>query len=134
MRGLIVLAFALVVGGGAAAAAGNAPRTALTVTYWEDGARPVHKTLWKLECDPAAGTLARPALACRRIKAGGWRLFAPVKDGSICTEIYGGPQVALVVGIVEGRPVWARIQRRNGCEIARWNRLSPWLLPPGGVR
>ena len=132
MRGLAVLASILVLGIGAAGAATPAP-TALTVTYWKDGSRLAEKTRWNLECDPATGTLARPAAACRRIKAAGWRLFAPVKEGSICTEIYGGPQVALVVGIVEGRRVWARVQRRNGCEIARWSRLSPWLLPPGGV-
>jgi hypothetical protein len=52
-----------------------------------------------------------------------------VKPGSICTEIYGGPQVALVTGILAGRRIWARFQRRDGCEIARWNRLAPWLLP-----
>ena len=50
-----------------------------------------------------------------------------------CTEIYGGAQAALVVGTVEGKRVWARLQRGDGCQIARWNRLSPWLLPPGGV-
>jgi hypothetical protein len=51
---------------------------------------------------------------------------------AVCTELYGGPQVALVVGSVQGRRVWARLQRRNGCEIARWSRVSPWLLPAGG--
>jgi hypothetical protein len=29
--------------------------------------------------------------------------------------------------------VWASFSRQNGCAIARWNRVSPWLLPPGGV-
>ena len=56
-----------------------------------------------------------------------------MKKGTVCTEIYGGPQVALIVGTVDGRRVWARVQRRDGCEVARWNRLTRWLLPPGGV-
>jgi hypothetical protein len=134
MRGLTVLAVAvLVLGVVSAAAAGSSSRTALTVTYWEDGSLPGDKTVWTLECNPAAGTLKRPAAACRRLATASWRLFAPVKEGTICTEIYGGPQVALVAGTVQGRRVWAKLQRRNGCEIARWNRVSPWLLPPGGV-
>jgi hypothetical protein len=50
-----------------------------------------------------------------------------------CTEIYGGPQVARVVGVVQGKRIWARFSREDGCQIARWSRVSPWLLPPGGV-
>lgn len=89
--------------------------------------------MWTLACNPARGTLVRPAVACRRLAAGGRKLFAPVPKDAVCTEIYGGPQEALVVGNVRGQRVWARFARRNGCEIARWSRLSPWLLPPGGV-
>jgi hypothetical protein len=51
----------------------------------------------------------------------------------MCTEIYGGPQRARVVGTVKGQPVRATFSRTNGCEIARWQRISPWLVPPGGV-
>ena len=68
-----------------------------------------------------------------RVTKGGWRLFAPVAKNAVCTEIYGGPQVALVVGVVQGRRVWAKLQQRNGCEIERWTRVSPWLLPAGGT-
>jgi hypothetical protein len=60
-------------------------------------------------------------------------LFAPLPPNAICTEVYGGPQRARVTGMVDGRPVWATFSRSNGCEIARWARVSPWLLPPGGV-
>jgi hypothetical protein len=60
-------------------------------------------------------------------------LFAPVPTDMACTEIYGGPQVARVVGVVQGKRIWARFSREDGCQIARWSRVSPWLLPPGGV-
>jgi hypothetical protein len=134
MRGLAFLALALVALVFASAiGAGTASRTSLTITFWEDGSKSSEKTVWTLRCNPAGGTLKRPALACRRIATAGWKLFAPVKDGTICTQIYGGPQVGLVVGTVDGRRVWAKYQRRNGCEISRWNKVSPWLLPPGGV-
>ena len=129
---LAALAATAVAAAGAGAAS-TSRHTALTITYWDDGSKTGDKDVWTLRCNPAAGTLARPAVACRRLNAGGWRLVAPVPAGSICTQIYGGPQVARVVGYLQGRRVWARFTRENGCQIARWNRLSPWLLPPGGV-
>jgi hypothetical protein len=110
-----------------------AARTSLTVTYWDAGWAAGKPVTWTLRCAPAAGTLAKPAAACARLSRSGWRLFAPVPKSMVCTEIYGGPQVALVLGVVQGRRVWAKLQRRNGCEIARWNRLAPWLLPAGGA-
>ena len=64
-----------------------------------------------------------------RLAAGGVKLFAPVPRDAVCTEIYGGPQVARVVGRVNGKRVWASFNRANGCHISRWDRLAPWLLP-----
>ena len=88
---------------------------------------------WTLRCDPARGTLARPARACARLAAGGAKLFAPLPPNAVCTEIYGGPQKARVVGVVDGKRVWSTFTRTNGCQIDRWQRISPWLVPPGGV-
>ncbi len=134
----LVLA-ALAIGPGAAGvapagAAGQSSHTALTVTYWEDEAQSANRDVWTLRCDPARGTHPRPQLACRRLDAGGPKLFAPIRKDVACTEIYGGPQTALIVGVVDGKRVWARLSRENGCQIARWSRVSPWLLPPGGAK
>jgi hypothetical protein len=138
MRALAKLAVAAVaataLAAGIAGAAGSSSHTALTVTFWENGQRTSDPEVWTLRCDPARGTLPRPAVACRKLAAGGWRLVVPVPASAICTQIYGGPQVARVVGTLEGRRVWARFTRENGCQIARWNRLSPWLFPAGSVR
>ena len=133
MRGSLVLTVASLLFVAGSATGGTSSRTSLTVTYWADGSRLTEKSVWTLRCNPPAGTLKRPVVACGRLAAGGWSLFIPVKKGTVCTEIYGGPQVALIVGTVDGRRVWARVQRRDGCEVARWNRLTRWLLPPGGV-
>jgi len=134
MRGLALLALALAaLGASAAGSAGTAATTSLTVTYWEDGSRPADRVTWTLRCNPARGTLPRPRVACRRLAVGGPELFAPIPKNAVCTEIYGGPQIASVVGLVSGKRIWARLSRQNGCQIARWNRLSPWLLPQGGV-
>jgi hypothetical protein len=114
--------------------AGTSSRTALTVTYWENGMSSAHRKTWTLGCNPARGTLPRPAVACRRLAAGGVKLFASIPSDVACTQIYGGPQVARVVGTVIGKRVWATFSREDGCAISRWERLSPWLLPAGGVR
>jgi hypothetical protein len=50
--------------------------------------------------------------------------------GIACTQIYGGPEEALVVGRFRGRPVWVRFHRKDGCGIARWNRVSFLFAPP----
>ena len=50
--------------------------------------------------------------------------FAPIRKDLVCTEIYGGPQQAVIAGRYEGRRVWALLAARNGCEIARWKRLG----------
>jgi hypothetical protein len=133
MRWFAVLALALAaLGACTAGAAGTTAPTSLTVTYWEDGIG-TGRITWTLRCNPARGTLPRPGRACLRLAEGGARLFAPLPKDVVCTEIYGGPQVARVIGVVQGKSIWATFQRRNGCEIGRWNGLSPWLLPPGGV-
>ena len=106
--------------------------TSLRVTYWEDAAASSGVT-WTLHCAPPGGSLERPGRACMRLAAGGTKLFAPLRPDSVCTEIYGGPQKARVVGTVDGKHVWTTFTRRNGCEIDRWRRISPWLVPPGGV-
>jgi hypothetical protein len=133
MGRLLVLSLAITSLAASTAQSAPAQHTALTISYWENGSTSSEKTAWTLTCDPAGGTLRRPQRACERLASGGRQLFAQVKAGQICTQIYGGPQVALVTGTLDGRRLWARFQRRNGCEIARWNRLSPWLLPAAGV-
>ena len=117
----------------AAASGATSAGTSLRITYWEDSANASSSVTWTLRCDPARGTLARPARACARLAAGGTKPFAPLPKNVFCTEIYGGPQKARVVGVIDGKRVWSTFARTNGCEIGRWQRISPWLVPPGGV-
>ena len=128
---LAVLVAALVAS--TAALGAGSSTTSLRVTYSEDGEVTSKSVTWTLRCDPASGSLARPARACTRLAAGGVKLFAPLRKDMVCTEIYGGPQRARVVGTVDGKRVWATFTRRDGCEIDRWQRISPWLVPPGGA-
>jgi Subtilisin inhibitor-like len=134
MRALLLLAIAaaLVACGTGSAADTASSATSLTVTYWSEGPA-AGKTKWTVACAPARGTLARPLAACRKLTAGGAKLFASIPKDMMCTDVYGGPQVARVAGTVKGKRVLAQLNRVNGCAIERWNRLSPWLLPRGGA-
>lgn len=129
---LAVAAIALVASAVASGGSGQAT-TSLRVAYWEDGVGAQPDRVWTVRCDPAAGTLPRPARACRELDAGGRALFRPTPPDAVCTEIYGGPQRARVTGMLDGRYVWSTFARNNGCQIGRWAKVSPWLLPPGGV-
>ena len=104
--------------------------TALTIVVWPQGLDGPSQR-WTLRCGPTGGTLPARAAACRRLDALA-NPFRRVPTNAICTEIYGGPQVARIVGKHHGRRIWVQIQRRNGCEISRWDRLRP-LLPAGGA-
>ena len=81
-----------------------------------------------LGCRPARGTLSRPAAACTKLSTGGAALFAPPAKEQVCTDVYGGPQRAIVSGTVDGRRIWVSLRRRDGCEIDRWRKLA-FLLP-----
>lgn len=98
--------------------------TELTITVWPSGRGGAQRE-WTLRCDPPGGTLPEPARACSALSA---ELLKPVPPETICTQIYGGPQVARVRGRLEGRPVDAEFSRTNGCEIHRWNQLQ-FLFP-----
>jgi hypothetical protein len=106
-------------------------RTDLKITYWAEGKAAGPAKTWTLRCAPAGGTLPRAAAACEKLAAMR-NPFAPVPPDAVCTDQYGGPQVALVTGTFRGRALWAKLQRRNGCEIARFKRLS-FLVPGFGT-
>jgi hypothetical protein len=101
--------------------------TSLNITVWPNGEGTSPKRTYTLRCAPVGGTLPHRATACGRLaelKAP----FAPVPKGAACTMIYGGPQEALVTGRFRGRAVRATFNRKNGCELARWNRVR-FLFP-----
>jgi hypothetical protein len=110
-----------------AAAAGGTGRIELRIAYRADGSAAA-KVL-SLRCDPARGTVARPASACRRLRDLRGTAFAPTPRGRACAQLFGGPMTALVTGVYEGRRVWARLSRVDGCAIARWD-LVAFLFPP----
>ena len=88
-------------------------------------AGPAHKAqvrTWTLSCNPARGTLPDRTNACRRLLATRRPFRATPKDAA-CTQIYGGPALAYVRGTFRGAPVARWFNRKNGCEIERWERV-----------
>jgi hypothetical protein len=104
--------------------------TSLTIVVWPQGLDGPSDR-WTLRCGPTGGTLPARVAACRRLNTL-TNPFRPIPKDAICTQIYGGPQVARIVGTYRGRRIWVQVQRRDGCEISRWDRLRP-LLPAGGA-
>jgi Subtilisin inhibitor-like len=103
--------------------------TSLQITIWPNGEDHTPKRTLTLRCAPLGGTLPQRASACRqlaKLKAP----FAPVPKSVACTEIYGGPAQALVIGRFRGGLVRARFNLQNGCEIGRWLRLRFLLGAP----
>ncbi|MDQ0209418.1 serine protease inhibitor [Arthrobacter bambusae] len=76
-------------------------------------------------------TLPDPRAALAAVEQFGEEIFFPVpRPDRICTQQYGGPQVATVTGRFHGREVSSRFSRTDSCEIARWRTMAALL---GGV-
>lgn len=104
--------------------------TSLNITVWPQGQGMPGKITRTLRCAPAGGTVRQPAQACAKL-ARMTHPFAPTPKGTVCADLYGGPQEALVTGRLRGYPVRAWFSRKDGCEIGRWNRVA--FLFPGRV-
>lgn len=73
-------------------------------------------------------TLPDPGAALTAVERFGEEAFFPPRRADMmCTQQYGGPQVAVVTGTFHGRPVHRRFSLTDGCEIARWRSLAPLL-------
>jgi aminoglycoside phosphotransferase (APT) family kinase protein len=102
----------------------------LTIRLTEAPGAPVHT--FRLEADGGtvspASTLPDSAAALDAVRRLGEEIFFP-KPGppKVCTQQYGGPQVAVVTGWFQGREVHCEFSRTDGCEIARWRAMIPLL-------
>ncbi|MFI7005670.1 SSI family serine proteinase inhibitor [Streptomyces sp. NPDC050145] len=85
---------------------------------------------YELRCAPAGGTHPDAAAACARLDEignEGQDPFAPAPKDQLCTMQYGGPATAHITGTWHGRAVDASYSLADGCQIARWQQLSPVL-------
>ncbi|MCX2967868.1 MULTISPECIES: SSI family serine proteinase inhibitor [Streptomyces] len=116
-------------GGPALACPPPAKADRLVITYQEGGMSAAERFV--LECHPVGGDHPQAREACaaveRATQGRAPSVWEPVDENQMCTQIYGGPQTARITGEWGGREVDARFSRENGCEIHRWDRLTPAL-------
>jgi hypothetical protein len=101
----------------------------LTVALTETPGAPERTfTLARRPGRPPESNLPDPAGAVAAVERFGEGIFFPVPGPPmLCTQQYGGPQVAVVTGTFGGRQVHCRFSLTDGCEIARWRALAPLL-------
>ena len=111
---------------GSSAPGGPAPETLLTVRVDPDGKGPEPAKQARISCDAEGRGQGCAAAAGLRPAD-----FEPTAADIACTEQFGGPQTATVSGSLEGERVEGGFSRRDGCEIARWDKLAALLEQAG---
>lgn len=89
----------------------------------------------RLTCDAdgASGEgITDPDAACEVVRSDAGRAALFPATDRMCTQVYGGPEVAVISGDLEGQPVQASIRRNDGCGIADWQALQALLPAPEG--
>jgi hypothetical protein len=130
VRALIAIAAALLVLAAACSNSGTAKDASvdLQISVWPDGKGDGKlQRRYRLRCNPLAGNLPHGDRACYLLVVTP-RPFAPVPPDAVCTQVYGGPEVAHVRGRVRGRSVDATFSRADSCQTDRWERAS-FLFP-----
>ena len=109
--------------------------TSLTVTLDPDGPDgPAEEMTEEVSCEDASDNAVCRAVAVIEVDA-----LAPVSPDTACTQIFGGPDTASLVGTIDGTDVDADLTRANGCEIDRFDAALPLLqalypdYEPGGA-
>ena len=92
-----------------------------------DGSAPL---TWTLTCVGfVEGSHPQAQAACDHL-AGLERPFAPLPEDVVCSQQYGGPETARVIGRWAGEPVELDLSRVDGCRIAQWDSLVPVVPAP----
>jgi hypothetical protein len=87
---------------------------------------------WTLTCVGfVEGSHPDPEAACAHL-ADMDDPFAPLPPDVVCTEQFGGPQTARILGRWNGEPVDLELSRTDGCHISQWDALGPLLPGPVG--
>jgi hypothetical protein len=104
----------------------------LTVTF---SRRPGARSVAHLRCRGSrakADGFLRPVArrACAHARGVARLLTTGPDPHRACTEIFGGPERALVTGRIGDRRVRRSFKRTDGCEVADWRRAMPLLPRP----
>jgi len=116
--------------------AGPYPIADITVTVHPDGTDSAPYATYQLSCLGDTATVTGNASGsassmCLALGQPGVRdlLLNGAPGDRICTEIYGGPDVATFTGTLDGDPVDFTADRVDGCSINDWESTLVDLLP-----
>ena len=105
----------------------------LTVLYDDGSGRKTSGTLTCRGADRhAEGALqgrASAAELCAQARGVSELLTSEPDAGRACTQVYGGPETAVVTGMIDGQKIERRFTRTNGCELADYTRAAGLLQP-----
>lgn len=76
----------------------------------------------QIDAAAACSALARPAVQNR--------LIGGPSPEQVCTQVYGGPQTAMLSGTLERQSVNTVVTRDDGCGIGDWDNLLKDILLP----
>ncbi|HEY0126657.1 MAG TPA: SSI family serine proteinase inhibitor [Blastococcus sp.] len=127
--GLLALASSVLLAGCGSTAVGQPAQDQLQVTV--DAGDGTESETYRLDCDPPSGSHPDPEAACTHLAATD-DPFAPLPGDVACTQQFGGPQTANVLGRWAGEEVDVVLARTDGCRIAQWDALGPLLPGPVG--
>jgi hypothetical protein len=119
---LALICASLAACGDEAKSAGSGDVTKLTVRVDGDGRGPTKERKLELTCAKADESDA--CAAASKLTAAD---LAATPADTACTQIYGGPETASIKGTLNGEQVDATFKRTDGCEIKRWDTVSPLL-------
>jgi hypothetical protein len=106
----------------------------LEISYSETGSGKVGMEspdyeIYTLECNSdgtAVGSHPNPREACDHLSQNRMLYQKSIDpEPMACTMIYGGPQLADIEGIINGRDFSISLDRRDGCAIAKWDSWVP---------
>jgi len=124
-------------GDGEPLGAGPYPIADITITVFTDGSDVATGQTYRLAClgdtatltgDPAPNTAAAMCLELNDPDVR-TRLIGELREELACTMQFGGPELAVVTGTLDGEAVDTTVDRTNGCGIAEWSGLLGGLLP-----
>jgi hypothetical protein len=102
--------------------------THLCVTVWPDGVN--QAAPWRLTCQPPSVDWGLPPspydpnAACDALQKHP-EAIPPVPPGTICLQVFFGPQRSNLQGYYDGQWIDADFSRNNSCEESRWAALKP---------
>lgn len=82
------------------------------------------KEIYSLRCEPNSIRVSKKCARLLKVSSP----FDSIELDKICSQIFGGTEIARIKGYWRGNKVDSIFSKSNGCEIDRWNKIR-FLFP-----